>query len=124
MWQRRRPEHRRAYFVDRFPSITFIFVILLLLFTIADGVLTLHLVGANCEEMNPVMESLLKRGMGTFLLGKYALTVIGLPVLLIFKNHYLFSTRFRVGYLIPLFVVLYAALLAYQVYLFQIVFCF
>lgn len=119
---RRRCEHREPYYVDRFPTVTFVFIMVLLLCTIADGVLTLYLVSADCEEMNPLMEPLLRHGMGTFLLGKYVLTVIGLPVLLIFKNFYLFGTRFRVDYLIPIFVLLYATLLAYQVYLLGIIF--
>ena len=57
------------------------------------------------------MNRLLEHGVLPFLLGKYLLTVIGLPVLLIFKNYYLFGTRVRVGYLIPLLVVLYASYL-------------
>jgi len=120
--QRRTAEHQQPYYVDRFPSTTFVFILLLLLFTIADGVLTLYLLDGDCAEMNPVMESLLNHGMGPFLLGKYVLTVLGLPVLLVFKNFYLFGTRFRVGYLIPIFVALYAGLIGYQVYLLQLVF--
>ncbi len=119
---RRTAEHRTHYYVDRFPSVTFLFIVLLLVFTIVDGVMTLYLLGADCEEANPVMAWLLSRGMGTFLLGKYILTVVGLPVLLVFKNFYMFGTRFRVGYLIPVFVVLYAALLGYQYCLLRMLF--
>ena len=46
----------------------------------------------------------------------------GLPVLLVFKNYSLFGTRFRVGYLIPMFLGLYALLLVYQLSLLQSVF--
>ena len=49
-----------------------------------------------------------------FLIGKYVLTAVGLPLLLIFKNHCLFGTRFRVGYLILVIVALYLVLIAYQ----------
>ena len=115
--QRRREEHRQPYFVDRFPPTTFLLILVLLFSTVADGVMTVLLLDADCAELNPLMGYLLKQGLGPFFLGKYALTVAGLPFLLVFKNHYLFRTRFRVGYLIPVFVLLYACLLAYQLYL-------
>jgi hypothetical protein len=111
---RRAEDHRRPYFVDRFGARTRVLVLLLALATLADGVLTLHLLDAGCEEANPLLDSLLREGAATFLVGKYVLTVAGLPLLLVFQNHYLFRTRFRVGYLLPLFVALYAVLLAYQ----------
>jgi hypothetical protein len=115
--QRRDAEHRRPYFVDRFSSFLFVCVLALLLGTIADGVLTLQLLDIDCQEMNPVMAYLLGHGVVSFLLGKYLLTVLGLPLLLVCKNHYLFGTPFRVGYLIPIFAVLYALLLGYQAYM-------
>ena len=96
-------------------------ILTLLIFTIADGVMTLHLVNGDCQEINPVMDYLLSKGMAPFLLGKYVLTVAGLPLLLICKNYSLFGTGLRVGYLIPMFVVLYAILLGYQLYLLQLV---
>ncbi len=89
-------------------------IVSLLTATILDGVITLHLIDIGCVEINPLMSRLLRIGMVPFLLGKYVLTATGLPLLLVFKNHYLFGTRFRVGYLLPIFVALYMILLAYQ----------
>ncbi|HEV3258180.1 MAG TPA: DUF5658 family protein [Gemmataceae bacterium] len=117
MTNRRDAEHRGHYYVDRFGVGLFVWIMALLLLTVADGVITLNLLDGDCGELNPVMQYLLSKGHGAFFLGKYALTVVGLPVLLIFKNHYLFRTRFRVGYLIPMFVGLYAVLLSYQLVL-------
>jgi hypothetical protein len=103
--------------VDRFSSFLFVCVLGLLLGTVADGLLTLQLMDADCQEANPVMAYLLSHGVVAFLLGKYLLTVLGLPLLLVCKNHYLFGTPVRVGYLIPVFAVLYAVLISYQAYL-------
>jgi hypothetical protein len=114
---RRAVEHRQAYFVDRFSCWTFVLVLLLLSATIADGVLTLHLLDSGGEEINPLMDRVIQEGATAFLLCKYALTAAGLPILLVFQNHYLFRTRFRVGYLLPAFVGLYAILLTYQLHL-------
>ena len=63
------------------------------------------------------MAGLLEDGIQPFLVIKYALTAGGLPLLLIFQNHYLFGTRVRVGYLIPVTVALYAVLIGYQLML-------
>ncbi len=114
---RRSHEHRRPYFVDRFPPALLAFILLLLLGTIVDAILTLHLLQAGAEEINPVMSCLLDYGILPFFLGKYLLTVVGLPLLLVFQNHYLFGSRFRVGYLIPATVTLYLLLIGYQVVL-------
>lgn len=119
---RRAAELTRPHLVERFSSASFCLILLLIACTITDGVMTLQLMDGNCVEANPVMAFLLKRGPGAFLLGKYVMTVAGLPVLLIFKNHSLFGSRFRVGYLIPLFVALYVALLGYQISLFRSLF--
>ena len=116
---RRTVEHCRAYFVDRFTTPMFALIILLIAFTIVDAVFTLQLLGLDCEEVNPAMDYLLRHGHASFLIGKYLLTVAGLPFLLLFKNYYLFGTRLRVGHLIPIFAGLYVALIGYQLHLFR-----
>ncbi len=117
MANRRAGEHRRRYFVDRFSPAMFTFVLMLLMASIVDAILTIQLIEAGATEINPLMDRLLDHGILAFVLGKYALTVAGLPLLLILKNFYLFGTRFRVGYLIPAIVVLYAILIGYQLLL-------
>ncbi len=114
MRARRAAEHRRPYFVDRFSATFFVLIIAVLVLCVVDGVLTLELLQRGGEEFNPLMGWLLVHGMRSFLVGKYALTAVGLPLLLIFKNYYLFRTRFRVGHLLPIIVALYLVLIAYQ----------
>jgi Domain of unknown function (DUF5658) len=112
----RRDEERRApYFVDLIDTFAFAMAVSLLVLTVVDGAITLLLLGAGCEEINPAMDYLLSRGPTHFLLGKYLLTCAGLPFLLIFRHFTLFRTRFRVGYLLPVFVGLYLVLLGYQI---------
>src|SRR5262249_58920526 len=83
---RRASEHQRPYFVDRFTASMFALILLVVGCTVIDGLITLRLMTMDCEEINPVMDYFLKKGSVPFLLGKYLLTVAGLPVLLIFKN--------------------------------------
>ena len=117
MANRRAAEHCRPYFVDRFSVWMLIFILMLLFASIADAALTISVLQAGGDEINPVMNHLMSYGVLAFVLGKYLLTVVGLPLLLIFKNFYLFGTRLRVGYLIPALVALYLVLIGYQVHL-------
>ena len=111
---RRASEHRLPYFVDRFSPRVFVIVMLFVLASVADALLTIRLLEAGGEEVNPLMARLLDRGVLTFFIGKYLLTVIGLPVLLIFGNVLLFGTRFRVKYLLVVFLALYLVLIGYH----------
>lgn len=117
MRNRRADEHRRPYFVDRFSPAMLVFVLMLLAASIIDAMLTIDLIEAGGSEINPIMDHFLNYGILPFLLIKYLLTVSGLPLLLIFHNHYLFGTRVRVGHLIPAAVALYAVLIGYQLVL-------
>ena len=116
---RRRDEHAREYFVDRFAPMTLLLILLFLLLSIVDAVLTIQLLPAGCGEANPLMACLLDRGVMPFLVGKYVLTAAGLPILLLYQNFKLFGTRFRVFYLLPALVALYIILLVYQLSLLQ-----
>jgi len=116
---RRDQDRGRGYFVDQIDGRTFLLAVLLLVLTLTDGAITLLLLEAGCEEINPAMSYLLSRGPLYFLLGKYALTTAGLPFLLIFRHFTLFRTRFRVGHLLPVFVGMYLVLLGYQIALMQ-----
>jgi hypothetical protein len=117
MKNRRAHEHRQPYFTDRFSPAMLLGVLMLVLASLADAGLTVYALHGGGSEVNPLMNCLLNHGVTTFLIGKYVLTVVGLPVLLIFQNHYLFGTRMRVGYLIPVCVAMYAVLIGYQIIL-------
>jgi hypothetical protein len=117
MQNRRAEEHRLPYYTDRFSPAIFAGVLLLIAATLVDAALTVYVLYAGGVEVNPLMGRLLDHGIQAFVVGKYLLTVLGLPVLLIFRNHYLFGTRLRVGYLIPISLALYAVLIGYQIVL-------
>jgi Domain of unknown function (DUF5658) len=119
-WPRREEERRGTFFVDRFAASTLAMVVALLSLTIADGVLTIELLDINSEEINPFMGQLLARGHFAFLAGKYLLTAAGLPFIVIYQSYTILGTRFRVGFLLPVFISLYVALLSYQWMLFHI----
>jgi len=120
--QRRAEEARQPHFVDAHGPATLALGMLLLAFTIIDGLMTFDLLDAGCQEVNPLMGYLLSHGQGLFLLGKFILTTVGLFVLLIFKNNDIYCGRLRVlrvGHLLPVFALLYMVLIAYQLHLLQ-----
>ena len=111
---RRRSERAQLYFVDRFSPVMWTLLLVILVSSVVDAVLTLHLIQAGGKELNPVMQGVLGHGVVAFLVVKYLLTAIGLPLLLVYKNHRLCGTWLRVGYLIPVIAMLYMVLIAYQ----------
>ncbi len=117
---RRAAEHQGVHFLDRFDAYILALIVSILGLTIVDGVLTVELLGVHCEEANPVMKYMLSHGRGAFFVVKYLLTALGLPFLLVFKNHLLFGTRFRVGYIFPVLLVLYLVLVAYELHLLHV----
>jgi hypothetical protein len=116
---RRQVEREVSYFVDRFDPLTLAIVVAILCLCLVDGILTIELLDARCVEINPFMGYLLDMGHREFLVGKYVLTALGLPLLVLYKNWKLFGTRFRAGYLLPIVLVLYVMLIIYQIQLFQ-----
>jgi hypothetical protein len=116
---RRAEERRLPHYTDRFPPALLLMILMLLAASMVDATLTLQLIRVGCTEVNPLMGHLLECGVPAFLMGKYALTAVGLPILVIFRHHYLFGTRLRVEHLIPVALVLYAVLIAYQFVLVQ-----
>jgi hypothetical protein len=104
-------------FVDRYDKSLGIMILSLLILTLTDGVLTMILIDLFCEEANPIMAVLIEHGPMTFVLGKYLMTAVCLPILLIFQHHRMFGTRFRVRHFFPIFIALYLSLLAYQLFL-------
>ena len=116
---RRALEREGPFFVDRFDLLVLTLTLGVLVLCLMDGLLTIELLDLNGEEINPVMRLLLRRGDLCFLMGKYVLTAAGLPFLVVYKNWPLFGTRFRVGFLLPVFFALYLGLLTYQVVLLQ-----
>lgn len=114
MRQRRAEDHDRPYVVDRVTGRAFLTAALLLVLTLADGVITVLLLERGCEEANPLMRLLLERGVVAFLAGKYVLTAAFLPVALVLHQYRLFGSRLRVGQLVPAVAALYVALIVYQ----------
>ena len=83
---RREEDWHGTYYFDRYSSSIFAAIVLILLLSILDALLTLYLIENGSTELNPVMSYFLKYGPYVFMGAKYFLTCMGVVVLLLFRN--------------------------------------
>lgn len=83
---RRKEDLQHTFYFDRYSSHLFAAIVAILLLSVLDALLTLHLIGKGSTEMNPVMRFFLRFGPIAFMGAKYFLTCFGVVVLLLFRN--------------------------------------
>jgi hypothetical protein len=83
---RREEDLHHTFYFDRYSSSLFAAIVAILLLSVLDALLTLHLIGKGSTELNPVMTYFLKYGPFVFMGAKYFLTCFGVIILLLFKN--------------------------------------
>lgn len=83
---RRQEDKHKIFYFDKYSSVLFPPIVLILFLSIIDAILTLFLVDYGASEINPIMAHFLKFGPVTFISVKYFLTCYSIIVLLIFNN--------------------------------------
>ena len=83
---RREEDWPNAFYFDRYSSSIFAAIVLILLLSVLDAVLTLYLLDHGSRELNPIMSYFLKYGPFVFMGAKYFLTCLGVVLLLLFRN--------------------------------------
>lgn len=83
---RRQEDLHRTFYFDRYSSSLFAAIVAILLLSVLDALLTLHLIGKGSAEMNPVMSYFLEHGPIVFMGAKYFLTCFGVIILLLLRN--------------------------------------
>jgi hypothetical protein len=83
---RRKEDWDGAFYFDRYSSNIFAAIVLILLLSVLDALLTLYLIDRGSTELNPVMSYFLKYGPFVFMGAKYFLTSMGVVILLLFRN--------------------------------------
>ena len=83
---RREEDWDGAFYFDRYSSNIFAAIVLILLLSVLDALLTLYLIDRGSTELNPVMSHFLKYGPFVFMGAKYFLTCMGVVILLLFRN--------------------------------------
>lgn len=90
---RRREEQKIIFLADRYSPSLFGAILLILLFSVLDALLTLFLIDHNATELNPVMAYYLKVGPYAFFSVKYLLTSVAVIFLLLCQNVFLPTIR-------------------------------
>ena len=83
---RRKEDLHHTFYFDRYSSHLFAAIVAILLLSVLDALLTLHLIGVGSTEMNPVMSYFLRFSPIVFMGVKYGLTCFGVVVLLLLRN--------------------------------------
>ena len=83
---RRKEDLPHTFYFDRYSSHLFAAIVAILLLSVLDALLTLHLIGKGSTEMNPIMAYFLTFGPFVFMGAKYFLTCFGVVILLLLRN--------------------------------------
>lgn len=83
---RRLEDRHRTFYFDRYSSKLFAAIMAILLLSVFDALLTLHLMENGSTELNPVMSYFLEFGPFVFIVAKYGLTCTCVIILLLFRN--------------------------------------
>ena len=92
-------------------------IVVILLFSIFDGFLTLILLAHGAKEINPLMAYLLQIEPKIFMTVKYLLTCVALVVFLIFKNIFLYRIRIYSRTLFPIFICAFVTVIMLELFL-------
>ena len=97
-------------------------LLLILILSLLDAVLTLHLVPKGAWEANPMMRYALEIGPAFFITTKYFLTAAGFLFLIRNGRLLVFGGRFSLEEIANGLILFYIGLVIYEVKIFQIVF--
>jgi hypothetical protein len=114
---RREEDRQRPYRLDRHGVKTFLLILLIIMLSISDALLTLYLIDHGASEINPLMAYFLSHGPLVFFAAKYFLTCTAIIIVLFNKNMYLFNTKIRVKILFFLFLIPFALVVNWELYL-------
>jgi hypothetical protein len=114
---RRYTDRQRPMLADRYQQSLFGVIVLILFLSVIDAILTLFLISHGAIELNPVMAFYLDLGPYTFLWVKYALTCVGLMVLLVFHNRFLNSMGIKAGAFFYVALAAFVSVVSWELYL-------
>ncbi len=114
---RRYEDRQNFFYVDRYRQSLFGVIVLILFLSVIDAILTLFLINHGAIEINPIMAFYLEVGPYTFLFVKYALTSVGLFVLVIFRNVFLKPIKIHVGSFIYFILLAFLGVVSWQIFL-------
>jgi hypothetical protein len=94
-----------------------IFTLTVLILSLVDAALTLALLHKGAAELNPIMRYYLSHGPGVFVMVKYGLTAFALMIIV--ALHAIISLKYRIlsSILFPSCIVVFGAVIIWELYL-------
>ena len=114
---RREPDRQKSYQIDTYGPKTLLAILAIIALSILDALFTLFLISHGATEANPIMAYFLDRGPTVFFVAKYVLTTVCLILILAIRNFYLFNTKARVKILYVFFMIYFALVVKWELYL-------
>jgi hypothetical protein len=90
---RREDDRLKRFVPDRHSSKTFAIILVIVMLSIVDAILTLELISKGASELNPVMAYYLDFGPLAFFWTKYLLTFASTLLILFHQEAYLFRSK-------------------------------
>ena len=114
---RREVDRQRLIWVDKYSPALFILILIVVLLSMADAILTLFLVNRGATEINPIMAYCLSLGPSMFVLVKYALTCISVLVLLVLSNVFIFRIKIYAKTIFHYIIGVFSCVVLWELYL-------
>jgi len=114
---RRLDDKGKIFLADRYSTTIFAAIVLILFFSVIDGLLTLILLGHGAKEINPLMAYLLEIEPMLFMTVKYLLTSVSLVILLIFRNVFLQRIKIYSSTLFSIFICIFVTVIMWELFL-------
>ncbi len=114
---RRKVDQLGFYLLDYYNPKIFYAVTLILLLSVADALLTLWLISAGAEELNPVMAYFLDISSNAFMMVKYLMTSTSVVIVVVLNYVFIQRIRLRSGDLLNYFAGCFAAVVTWEIIL-------
>ncbi len=114
---RRQDDKSKIFLADRYSTTIFAAIVLILFFSVIDGLLTLILIGHGAKEINPLMAYLLEIEPMLFMAVKYLLTCVSLVIFLIFRNVFLQRIKIYSSTLFSIFICIFVTVIMWELFL-------
>ena len=114
---RRQEDKSKVFLADRYSTTIFAAIVVILFFSVIDGLLTLILIGHGAKEINPLMAYLLEIEPKLFMTVKYLLTCVSLVIFLIFRNVFLQRIKIYSSTLFSIFICIFVTVIMWELFL-------
>jgi hypothetical protein len=114
---RRRNDRNVIVYFDRYSPASLWFIVIILILSVVDALLTMILIRNGAVELNPVMAYYLNISPQVFLAVKYTLTSLSVFILLVYGSVVLGGAQFHIRSVYPLIITAFASVVVWEIYL-------